>query len=393
MPVASMNFRLGETDDEIRLLAADFAGRQVAPGAASRDRTGLFPAAELRALADLGFLGLIVPEVHGGAGAGPVAQAAVVAELAMADASVAVTMAVTSMVAEVLSRHGTEAACGRILPRILNGDAVAAAFALSEPQSGSDAGAMTTTAREVPGGWSLTGAKQWITSGDKAGVIVIMARHPGTPGTKRKISAFVVEQGAPGLRAGNNERKMGQRGSSTVSLVLDDVFVPQDQLLGTEGEGLRVALTALDSGRIGVAAQAVGIGRAALMAAVTYAKVRRQFSSAIADFQAVRMMLADAAVSLEAAWLLTLAAAQAKARGDADLTRKAAQAKLFATERSLVVCDHAIQIHGGYGFCRDMPVERLFRDVRVTTIYEGTSQIQRLVIAREILKHAARQSA
>lgn len=388
-----MNFRLDETDELIRRAAADLAARQLAPGAVSRDRTGLFPAAELRSLAELGLLGLVVPEHHGGAGAGPVAQAVVVAELAAADASVAVTMAVTSMVAEVLSRHGTETARSRILPRILNGDAVAAAFALSEPQSGSDAGAMTTTAREVQGGWTLTGAKQWITSGDTAGVLVIMARHPETPGNKRRISAFVVEKGAPGLSAGNHERKMGQRGSSTVPLVLDDVFVPHSHLLGTEGEGLKVALTALDSGRIGVAAQAVGIGRAAFQAALSYVKVRRQFSSAIAEFQAIRLMLADAAVSLESAWLLTLAAAQAKARGDGQLTRKAAQAKLFATERALVVCDHAIQIHGGYGFCRDLPVERLFRDVRVTTIYEGTSQIQRLVIAREILKHAARQSS
>jgi alkylation response protein AidB-like acyl-CoA dehydrogenase len=395
-----MNFEPNETQALVRKTARDFAQRQLAPGAAGRDRDGTFPEAEMRTLGALGLLGVCVPEDDGGVEAGPVALALALEEIAQADASVAVTMAVTNMVGEILARYGGEDLRRRLLPGLCAGDAVAGAFALSEPQSGSDAAAMRTTARRVDGGYVLRGTKLWTTSGDHAGVLVVMARHEdsrataGVPmddgGADRRpgrpiISAFVLERGARGLTAGRPERKMGQHGSSTVPLTLDDVFVPQAALLGQEGEGLKIALAALDGGRISVAAQAVGIGRAALDAAVTYARQRRQFDRPIASFQAVRFMLADAALELEAARLLMLQAAWGKERG-APVTRLAAQAKLLATERTVEICDRAIQVHGGYGYTRDFPVERYFRDARVTTLYEGTSQIQRVVIAREILR-------
>jgi hypothetical protein len=387
-----LDFAPTETEALVEKTARDFAARVLAPRAAGRDREGLFPAEELRALGGLGLLGMGVPEAYGGAEVGAVAQARAIAALAEADAAVAVTVAVTNMVAEVIARFAAEPLCRAILPRLCAGEALSGSFALSEAQSGSDAGAMATTAtpavQEGIPGYRLRGEKLWITSGDRSGVFVVMARHPeagGKPG--RRISAFVLEAGAPGLSAGRPERKMGQHGSTTVPLALDDVFVPATARLGGEGEGLKVALAALDGGRINVGAQAVGIARAALAAAISYAKERRQFDRPIAEFQAVQLHLADMATGIEAAWLLVLAAAQAKLTGS-PLTRLAAQAKLFATERAVDVCDRAIQIHGGYGYTRDYPVERHFRDVRVTTIYEGTNQIQRIVIAKQLLKEA-----
>jgi alkylation response protein AidB-like acyl-CoA dehydrogenase len=392
-----MNFEPSWAQAEIARTAREFAERALAPRAAERDRDAQFPEAELRALGELGLLGVCVPEAYGGSDAGPVALALAVSELARADASVAVTMSVTNMVGEVLARYGRDELRQRLLPRLCSGEAIAGAFALSEPQSGSDAGAMATTATRVDGGYRLRGTKQWITSGDRAGVLVVMAKMATAPGTApatatatpagndRRISAFVLEPPVAGLTAGRHERKMGQRGSSTVPLVLDDVFVPDSHLLGTEGEGFKVAMTALDGGRIGVAAQAIGIARAALEVAIRHARLRQQFGRPIAAFQGIQHMIADAATAIEAAWLLALHAAWAKEKGLA-FTRIAAEAKLLATERAVEVCDRAIQVLGGYGYSREFPVERYLRDVRVTTIYEGTSQIQRVVIAKQLLR-------
>jgi hypothetical protein len=384
-----MTFDLDETQGLVRRAAADFARRELAPRASERDRLGTFPAAELEALGALGLLGVNVPEALGGAGAGPVALAAALVELAAADASVAVTVAVTNMVAEVLARFGRGRARDWLVRRLVDGEA--GSFALSEAQAGSDAAAISTRARATPGGYVLSGSKLWITSGDHAGAYVVVAKHDEPARADRprpRISAFAIPAGTPGLRADPHERKLGQRGSSTVPLVLDDVFVPEEQLLGAEGDGLKVAFAALDGGRVAVAAMAVGVGRAAHAAACAYARQRQQFGRPIGEFQAIGGMLADGAIGLEAAWLLTLAAAGAKASGDPRLTRLSAEAKTFASEKALAVCDQAIQIHGGYGYTRDFPVERFFRDVRVMPIYEGTNQIQRLVIAREILRHA-----
>jgi alkylation response protein AidB-like acyl-CoA dehydrogenase len=379
-----------EPDEDERLITATaraFAERELAPRAAARDRTGEFPEREMRQLGELGLTGVMVPAAYGGAEAGPIALALALGEIARADASVAVTLSVTNMVGETIARFATEEARRRHLPRLCSGDAVAGAFALSEPHAGSDPAAMTTTAERTPdGGYRLRGAKMWTTSGDRAGTILIAARN-GASLSRPGFSAFVVEQGAPGLHAGRHEEKMGLRGSSTVALAIDDVVVPPWALLGAEGDGLKIVFSALGGGRIGIAAQALGIARGAVEAARAHARDRVQFGRPIAEFQAIQFMLADAATALDAGWLLTLAAAWRKRRG-LPFVRESAEAKLFATERANEICDRALQIMGGYGYTRELPVERAFRDVRVTTIYEGTSQIQRIVIAREILRAA-----
>jgi alkylation response protein AidB-like acyl-CoA dehydrogenase len=380
-----MNFEPSWEQSQVARTAREVATRVIAPTAAARDRAEAFPAAEMQALAEAGLLGVCVPQEHGGAGAGPIALAMAIAEVARADASVAVTMGVTNMVAEILARYGAPELQARLLPRLCSGQAVAGAFALSEPQSGSDAGAMATSARRTDGGYLLRGTKQWITSGDRAGVLVVMARAADAAGSDRRISAFVLEPPVPGLSAGRHERKMGQRSSTTVPLVLDDVFVPETSLLASEGDGFKVAMAALDGGRIGVAAQAIGTARAALEVAIAHARERRQFEQPLASFQGIQHMIADSATTIEAAWLLVLHAAWSKETGR-PFTRLAAEAKLLATERAVDVCDRAVQMLGGYGYTREFPVERYLRDVRVTTIYEGTSQIQRLVIARHLLR-------
>jgi len=261
---------------------------------------------------------------------------------------------------------------------------VAGAFALSEPQAGSDPGAMQTAAKRSARGWVLHGQKQWITSGDRAGLIVVWAKTDPAAGT-RGVTAFLVPRGAPGLSVGRHEDKMGLRGSTTVPLVFEDCELPEHALLGREGEGFKIAMMALDGGRIGIASQAVGLARAALEAAVAYAKERKQFGHPIADYQAIQFVLADSSAQLQAARLLALRAAWAKERHLA-FSRAASIAKLYASETAIQICNRAIQIHGGYGYTREFPVERYFRDVRVSTIYEGTSEVQRIVIARALGK-------
>jgi alkylation response protein AidB-like acyl-CoA dehydrogenase len=380
----AMNFEPSWVQAEMARTARAFAARELAPRAAERDQRALFPEAEMRALGTLGLLGLCVPEEHGGTAAGPVALALAVAEIAQADAAVAVTMSVTNMVGEIIARYATPPTRQRLLPGLCSGAAVAGAFALSEPQSGSDAAAMATTARRASGGYLLRGTKQWITSGDRAGVLVVMARDADSA-EPRSISAFALEPPLPGLTSGRHERKMGQRGSSTVALALDDVFVSDEALLGVQGQGFKVALAALDGGRIAVGAQATGIARAALQVALAHARTRQQFGQPLGAFQAVKQMIADCATACEAAWLLVLQAAWTKEQGR-PFTRLAAEAKLMASERAFEVCDRSLQILGGYGYTRELPVERYWRDVRVTSIYEGTSQIQKLVIAKHILR-------
>jgi alkylation response protein AidB-like acyl-CoA dehydrogenase len=378
-----MDLELTETQALIARTARDYAERMIRPVAAELDREGAFPEGILKGLAELGLMGVNVPAELGGAEAGAVAYALAMMEIARACASTAVTMAVTNMVGEVISRLGTEAQRAAYVPRLTSGEYVAGAFALSEPEAGSDPGGMRTTAERVPGGWVLRGQKQWITSGDRAGVLVVWARTGG-PGTKG-ISAFLVEGGTPGLKAGKHEDKLGLRASTTVSLALDDCHVPEEALLGGEGGGFRIAMMALDGGRIGIASQAIGIATAALEEATEYARQRRQFGRPIADFQAIQWQIADSRVELDAARLLTLRAAHLKERGR-PFSAEAAMAKLFASEAGNRICNRAVQIHGGYGYVRDFPAERHLRDVRVTTIYEGTSEIQRTVIARSALR-------
>ncbi len=367
----------------VRDMARDFARREIVPVAAALDREARFPTELLGRLAGIGMMGVNIREEFGGAQAGPVAYVLSLIEIASACASTSVTMGVTNMVAEVIQQFGTEAQRRRHIPRITSGEYVAGSFALSESGAGSDPGSMTTTARRDGDGWVLNGEKAWITSGDRAGVLVVWARTGG-PGTAG-ISAFLVEPGTPGFEVGRHEDKLGLRASSTVTLHFDNCRLPADALLGEEGRGFRIAMMALDGGRLGIASQSLGIARAALEEATAYAKERKQFGRPIAEFQGIQWPLADCAVEWDAARLLLLRAAWLKEQGR-PFSREASMAKVYCSEKANEICARCFQIHGGYGYVKEYPIERHLRDARVTTIYEGTSEIQRVVISRSILK-------
>jgi alkylation response protein AidB-like acyl-CoA dehydrogenase len=307
-------------------------------------------------------------------------------ELARGDASVAVAVSVTNMLSELIAIHGSPELARAWVPRLASGELVCGAFALSEPEVGSDPASMRTQAVRIDGGFRLSGTKQWITNGGRAGAVVVWAVTDQSAGHKG-ITAFVVDGKAPGLSVGRLEDKLGLHGSATAQLVFDGVEVGDDAVLGAPGRGFALAMMALDSGRMGIASQAVGIARGALEAAIRYAGERRTFGQPIIKHQAIAAMLADAATWLDAAALMTLRAAHLK-QERRPFSQQAAMAKLFATEHAWKICDIALQVHGGYGYVRDFPVERALRDVRVTRIYEGTSEIQRLVIARNLLRGA-----
>lgn len=378
-----MDFELSETQAMVRETARAFSDRVLRPRAAEFERAELVPAEVLKEMADLGLMGVNVPAALGGAEAGAVSYALAMREIARGCAATAVTMAVTNMVAEVINGFGTEAQRTTYVPRLVGGGYVAGSFALSEPGAGSDPGAMRTTAVRRGDAWVINGEKQWITSGDRAGVFVVWARTGG-PGTAG-LSAFLVEGKNPGLRVGKREDKMGIRASSTVPLTFEDCAVPSSALLGVEGGGFKIAMMALDGGRVGIGAQALGIGEGALDDARRYAGERQQFGKAIGEFQAVQWMLADSHAELDAARLLVLRAAWLK-ESKRPFSQEAAMAKLTASETAWRVCNRAVQVHGGYGYTREFAVERRMRDARVTMIYEGTSEIQRLVIARGALR-------
>ncbi|HEU4732143.1 MAG TPA: acyl-CoA dehydrogenase family protein [Kofleriaceae bacterium] len=379
-----MDFAPTEEQLLIQRTARDVADRLLGPRAAARDVSCEFPLAELRELADLGLLGIAVPDHLGGAGAGVIAYSLAMQELARGDASVAVAASVTNMVAELISNFGTPELARAWVPRLVGGQLVCGAFALSEPDAGSDPAALRTTATRTASGWRLSGAKQWITCGDHAGCMVVWAVTD--PGAGHKgITAFVVPGKAPGLSVTRLEDKLGLHGSSTAQLAFDGVEVGDDAVLGKLGGGFALAMIALDGGRIGIASQAIGIARGALDAAIHYAQDRKTFGQPIIQHQAIGAMLADAATWLDAARLMALRAAYLKDTRQ-PFSQQAAMAKLFATEHAWKICDIALQVHGGYGYVRDFPVERALRDVRVTRIYEGTSEIQRLVIARNLLR-------
>jgi alkylation response protein AidB-like acyl-CoA dehydrogenase len=380
-----VDISLNETQRAIRDAARTFAVNEVLPLAQKADREERFPADLYRKMGSMGFLGVNLPEALGGAEAGAVSYSLAVMEVAAACASTAVGMAVTNMCGELINQFGTADQAKRYVTKLASGEAVAGAFALSEPHCGSDPASLTTTASKTGAGWVLNGTKQWITSGAHAGVMVVWARtsNDGHKG----LSCFIVEKGAPGLTVGKHEDKMGLRASNTVPLIFENVEVPEGALLGTLGEGFRLAMVALDGGRIGIASQACGVARAAIEATVRYVKDRKAFGHPIGDFQAVRFMLADMKTQVDAAELLTWRAAFLKEEKK-PFSKEASMAKLFASEMSNRVCDKAVQLHGGYGYIDEFPVERYFRDARVQTIYEGTSEIQRMVIAREILKAA-----
>jgi alkylation response protein AidB-like acyl-CoA dehydrogenase len=381
-----MDLTPNETQQMVATAARDYATRVIMPAAAAIDRDERIPPAILKGLADLGLMAVNVPEALGGAGAGAIAYALAMQEISRACASTAVTMAVTNMVGEVIARFGTEDQKQRYNPKLASGEYVAGALALSEPEAGSDPGSMRTTARLEGDEWVIDGQKQWITSGQSAGVFVVWARtgdRAALPGT-RGISCFLVEGGTPGLKIGKAEDKMGLRGSNTVGLSFENCRVPASALLGDLNSGFKIAMMALDGGRIGISCQAIGIARAALEESVAYSLDRKQFDTPIYDFQAIKWKLADMQVELDAAHLLAMRAAWMKEQGR-PFSREASMAKVYASEMANRTANKAVQIHGGYGYIREFAAERHLRDARVTTIYEGTSEVQRVVIARNVL--------
>lgn len=374
-----------ELSDEQRLVEETtrrLARERFAPGAAAVDEESRFPDGNLRQLASLGLLGMLYPAEYGGSGAGAVAYNIALREVASACASTGVSMAVTNMVGETIHRFGSEEQRRDYLPGLASYGIGLGAFALTEPQAGSDASALRTTAVRDGNDYLLNGSKAFITNGGYAGVTIVMALTRKEP---RRIAAFLVERGTKGFIVGRPERKLGLKGSNTVALTFEDCRIPAGRMLGEDGAGFRIAMSALDGGRIGIASQAIGIARAALATATSYAKERRQFGRPIAEFQAVQRLLADSATELDAAQLLAYRAARLKETA-APYTREASMAKLFATEAGNRACHRAVQVLGGYGYIREYPVERHLRDVRVTTIYEGTSEVQRIVISRGLLK-------
>ncbi len=379
-----MDLELTETQALVQKTAREYASRVVAPQAAAIDEQERFPRELLRGLAELGLMAINVPPELGGSGAGVVSAALALQEIARACASCAVMMSVANMVGEAIARFGTDEQKKHHCPRLASGEYAMGSFALSEPDAGSDPGGMRTTARRDGDEWVIDGAKQWITGGSYAGVYIVWARTAGPDAGARGISCFLVEGGAKGLKVGRPEDKMGIRGSDTVPLEFDGVRVPASSLLGQENGGFKIAMMALDGGRIGISAQAIGIARAALAESVAYAKERKAFDVPIAQHQAIQWKLADMHTQIEAAHLLSMRAAVLKERGQ-PFSREASIAKLFASETAVRVANEAVQIHGGYGYTREYPAERHLRDARVTMIYEGTSEIQRLVIARTVL--------
>lgn len=377
-----MDLHLSEEQVLIRDMAKEFAKKELAPNAGKWDEEEIFPEQQLRMMAELGLNGINIEERLGGAEAGPVALSLAITEIAKGCASTAVAMSVTNMVCEVIAKFGTEEQKQKYCHKITSGEYVAGAFSLSEAGAGSDPGGMKTTAVKKGDRWILNGEKMWITSGKYAGVHVVWARTGGK-GTKG-ISCFLVEKGTPGMEAGKGEQKMGLRASNTVPVVFDDCEIDAGALLGEENQGFKVAMMALDGGRIGIASQALGIGLAAHEASASYAKERQQFGRSIAEFQAIQWMIADTETELEAARNLTLRAAWLKGQGR-PFTKEASMAKTYSTEAAGLACDRAVQIHGGYGYVKEYSVERNYRDVRATRIYEGTNQIQRIVIARHVL--------
>jgi alkylation response protein AidB-like acyl-CoA dehydrogenase len=368
---------------EIRQLVREFARTELAPHAREWDERSLFPREVFRKLGELGFLGVLVPEEYGGAGLTYKDYVVIVEELGAVEGGVALSVAAhNSLCTNHIFVYGTEPQKKRWLPPLATGKLLGA-WGLTEPEAGSDAGGTKTVAVRQGDGWVLRGSKNFTTHASVGGVAVLMART--TPGTDHHgISAFIVPLDVPGVAVGKKEDKLGMRVSDTASLILEDCRLPGDALLGKEGEGFIQAMEVLDGGRISIAALGVGIAQGALNAAIAYAKERRQFDRPIAAFQAIKLKLADMATSVAAARLLTERAAEAKDAGER-VTLVASQAKLFASEIAVRVCEEAVQIHGGYGYIKDYPVEKFWRDSKLCTIGEGTSEIQRLVIARELL--------
>lgn len=380
--------RFEPTDDQriVAESAREFAEREIAPGIAGREATHDFPREVVRKLGELGFLGMFIPAEYGGAGFDVLSYILAIEEIARVDASVAVIVSVTNSVAcYPVWKFGSEEQKKTVLTELASGEALGA-YALTEPQSGSDAANQKTRAEKTASGYVLNGAKSWITNAGEARWYVVMAMTDPAAGT-RGISAFLVREDDPGLEIGKNEEKMGLHGSRTASLYFTNLALPASRRLGAEGEGFRIAMTTLDHSRIGIAAQSVGIARAAFEASVAHARTRETFGRKLYEHQAVAFQIADMKVQIDAARLLTHRAAWMSEHAPGKFSKESSIAKVYASEACNAVCARACQIFGGYGFSREYPVERYYRDARVTTIYEGTSEIQRMVIAKNVLGH------
>lgn len=381
-----MDFDYTAEQIQLRKFVREFAEGEIAPHVRRWDEEEQFPAEVVGKLGQMGYLGTIFPEDLGGAGLGYVEYCIILEELARVDPSVALIVAAhTSLCANHIYLAGTEEQRRRYVPKLASGEWLGC-WSLTEPEAGSDAAGTRTTAVRRQSEWVLNGAKTFTTNAEEAHVCVAMAVTNRAAG-HRGISAFIVEKGTPGFRLGKKESKMGMRATSTGELIFEDCRLPESQLLGAEGQGFVDSLRVLDGGRISIAALSIGIAQGAYDASVHHARHRRQFGRPIAEFQAIQHKLVEMAVSLDAARLLTYRAARLADRGQR-MTKEASMAKLFASEMAVRAAGEAVQIHGGYGFIKDYPVEKLYRDVKLCTIGEGTSEIQRLVIARQILKDA-----
>ncbi len=379
-----MDFELTEEHRMIRKMVRDFAEKEIAPRAEEIDATDTFPPDLFRRMGELGILGLPFPEQYGGSGGDYLSLVIALEEVARVSGSMAITLdAHTSLCCEPIYLFGSEEQKQKYLVPLARGEKIGA-FGLTEPQAGSDAGATRTRAVREGHQWVINGQKIYITNGSIADVLVVTAKTDPQAGT-RGISAFIIEKGTPGFQPGRDEKKMGLKGSVTSELFFEDCRIPAENLLGRENEGFKQFLTTLDAGRVAIAAMAVGLAQGAYERALAYAKERRQFGQPIAEFQAIQWMLAESATDIEAARLMVQRAAWLKMRG-VRFTKEASMAKLFATEASERVCRKAIQVHGGYGYVREYAVERMYRDQRLCSIGEGTNEIQRIVIARHILR-------
>ena len=379
-----MDFDLTEDQELLKRTVREFADGEIAPGAAERDEHGRFPSELVPKLASQGLLGILVPDEYGGAGYNAISASIILEEIARVDAAVALLVGShNSLCSGHILAVGTEDQKRTFLPPLARGEKLGA-WALTEPGSGSDAGAMRTRATLEGGSWVIRGDKQFITQGSTAGTYVIMASTDPSHGTKG-ISAFIVPRETPGLNVGKIEKKLGVRASDTAALHFDDMRVPEENLLGRMNEGFKDVLGILAGARIGMAALAVGIARGALDEALKYARQRRQFGKPILEYEAIQWMLADMATEIDAARLLAHKAATLKDNGQPFL-RTASQAKLHASEVVMRATSKAIQIHGGYGYLKDSPVERFYRDAKLCEIGEGTSEVQRMVIARDVLR-------
>jgi alkylation response protein AidB-like acyl-CoA dehydrogenase len=382
--VSTYPFRLSDEQEQLRKEIRDFARREVLPNVMRWDEASEFPADVVKQMGQMGLMGIIFPVEYGGAGLGYVDYMTAIEELSAVDGSIGIIVAAhNSLCSNHIFLAGNEEQRRKYIPKLASGEWLGA-WGLTEPNSGSDAAGAKTTAVRKGDKWVLNGNKTFITNGHYADVSVVIAVTDKTQGT-HGLSAFVVEKGTPGFRPGKKENKLGLRASDTSELIFEDCEIPAENLLGNLGEGFVDSMRVLDGGRISIAALSLGIARGALEASLHYVKERRQFGKAIAEFQGVQWKLADMATELDAARLLTLRAAVLKDAGQR-VTRESSMAKLYASEVAVRICDEAVQLHGGYGFIKDYPAEKFYRDVKLCTIGEGTSEIQRMVIAREILK-------